>query len=105
MPPHHRPSQKGANGKTTATVGPDLGYQSPEGCLKDVSTEDSDSSDGGDRCKKLYVMYGGSWELTSRRNVKSLRREVLSTIPRVLKAAHFSGGGAPLSPSGHLTAP
>eukprot|EP00267_Zea_mays_P045303 XP_020397575.1 extensin-like [Zea mays] len=26
----------------------------------------------------MYVMYGGSWELTSRRNVKSLRREVLS---------------------------
>jgi hypothetical protein len=32
-------------------------------------------------------MYGGSWELTSRRNVKSLRREVLSTTPGVPKAA------------------
>jgi hypothetical protein len=32
-------------------------------------------------------MYGGSWELTSRRNVKSLRREVLSAVPGVLKAA------------------
>jgi hypothetical protein len=31
-------------------------------------------------------MYGGSWELTSRRNVKSLRREVLSAIPGVSKA-------------------
>jgi hypothetical protein len=59
-PPHHQPSQKGADGKTTATVRPDLGYQSPEGCLKDVSTGDSDSSDGGDCSKKLYVMYGGS---------------------------------------------
>jgi hypothetical protein len=83
----------------------DLGYQSPEQVLKDILTGDSDSSDDNDHHKKLYVMYGGSWELTSRRNVKSLRREVLSTIPRVLKAAHFSGGGAPLSPSGHLTAP
>jgi hypothetical protein len=44
----------------------------PEGCLKDVFTGDSDSSDGGDCRKKLYVMYGGSWELTSRRSVKSL---------------------------------
>jgi hypothetical protein len=35
----------------------------------------------------LYVMYGGSWELTSRRNVKSLRREVLSAVPGVPKAA------------------
>jgi hypothetical protein len=33
------------------------------------------------------MMYGGSWELTSRRNVKSLRREVLSATPGVPKAA------------------
>jgi hypothetical protein len=32
-------------------------------------------------------MYGGSRELTSRRNVKSLRREVLSATPGVPKAA------------------
>jgi hypothetical protein len=32
-------------------------------------------------------MYGGSWELTSRRNIKSLRREVLSATPGVPKAA------------------
>jgi hypothetical protein len=33
------------------------------------------------------MMYGGSWELTSRRNVKSLCCEVLSTIPEVRKVA------------------
>jgi hypothetical protein len=32
-------------------------------------------------------MYGESWELTTRRNVKSLRREVLSATPGVPKAA------------------
>jgi hypothetical protein len=32
-------------------------------------------------------MYGGSWKLTSRRNVKSLRREILSATPGVRKAA------------------
>jgi hypothetical protein len=86
-PPHHRPSQKGADGKAAAAKGQDLGYQSPEGCLKDVFTEDSDSSDDGGRRKRLYVMYGGSWELTSRRSVKSLRREVLSAVPEVPKTA------------------
>jgi hypothetical protein len=85
--PHHRPSQKGADGKAAAAEGQDLGYQSPEGCLKDISTGDSDSSDDGDRRKKLYVMYGGSWELTSRRSVKSLRREVLSAVLGVPKTA------------------
>jgi hypothetical protein len=85
--PHHQPSQRGADGKAAATEGQDLGYQSPEGCLKDVFTEDSDSSDDGDRRKKLYVMYGGSWELTSCRSVKSLCREVLSVVPGVPKTA------------------
>jgi hypothetical protein len=33
------------------------------------------------------MMYGRSWELTSRRNIKSLRREVLSATPGVPKAA------------------
>jgi hypothetical protein len=65
----------------------ELGYQSPEGDLKDVFTEESDSGDDNDRRKKLYVMYGGSWELTSRRNVKSLRHEVLSATPGVPKVA------------------
>jgi hypothetical protein len=64
-----------------------LGINHPEGGLKDVFTGDSDSGDDNDRRKKLYVMYGGSWELTSRRNVKSLRREVLSAVPGVPKAA------------------
>jgi hypothetical protein len=85
--PHHWPVQRGADGKTAAAEGQDLDYQSPKGCLKDIFTRDSDSSDDGDRRKKLYVMYGGSWELTSRRSVKSLRREVLSAIPGVPKTA------------------
>jgi hypothetical protein len=70
-----------------AAGGQELGYQSPEGDLKDVFAGDSDSGDDSDRRKKLYVMYDGSWELTSRRNVKSLRCEVLSVTPRVPKAA------------------
>jgi hypothetical protein len=65
----------------------DLGYQSPEGVLKDIFTGDSNSGGESDHRKKLYVMYGGSWELTSRRNVKSLHREVLSATPGVPKAA------------------
>ena len=64
-----------------------LGIRPPEQVLKDIVTGDSDSGDDNDCCKKLYVMYGGSWELTSRRNVKSLRREVLSATPGVPKAA------------------
>jgi hypothetical protein len=65
----------------------ELGYQSLEGDLKDVFTGDLNSGDDNDRRKKLYVMYGRSWELTSRKNIKSLRREVLLVTPEVSKAA------------------
>jgi hypothetical protein len=48
--------------------------------------EDSEPSDN-ERRKKLYIMYGGSWGLTSRREVKALRREVLAAAPGAPKAA------------------
>jgi hypothetical protein len=85
--PHRRPGKEKVDEGDAAAGERDLGYQSPEGVLKDVFTGDSDSGDDKDRRKKLYVMYGGSWELTSCRNVKSLRREVLSAVPGVPKAA------------------
>jgi hypothetical protein len=86
-PPHRRPGQKEADEEAATVEGRDLRYQSLEGDIKDVFTEDSDSSDDGDRRKKLYVMYDGSWELISSRSVKSLRWEVLSAVPGVPKAA------------------
>jgi hypothetical protein len=82
-----RPGKERADDGIMAAGERDLGYQSPEGVLKDVFIGDSDSGGESDRRKKLYVMYDGSWELTSRRNVKSLRRKVLSVTPGVPKAA------------------
>jgi hypothetical protein len=86
-PPRRRPGKEKVDEGGAAAGERYLGYQSPEQVLKDILTGDSNSGDDNDRCKKLYVMYGESWELTSRTNVKSLRREVLSTIPGVPKAA------------------
>jgi hypothetical protein len=82
-----RPGKEKVDEGDVATGERDLEYQAPEQVLKDILTGDSDSGDDNDRRKKLYVMYGGSWELTSRRNVKSLRCEVLSTTPGVQKVA------------------
>jgi hypothetical protein len=85
--PRRRPSKEKVDEGDLAVRERDLGYQAPEQVLKDILTGDSDSGDDNDRRKKLYVMYSGSWELTSRRNVKSLRREVLLVTPGVPKAA------------------
>jgi hypothetical protein len=84
-PPRHRSSKEGVDDGEVAAGERELRYQLPEG--KDIFTGDFDSGDDNDHHKKLYVMYGGSWELTSRRNVKSLHREVLSATPGVPKAA------------------
>jgi hypothetical protein len=86
-PPRRRPGKEKVDKGDLAAGERDLGYHTLEQVLKDIVTGDSNSGDDDDRRKKLYVMYGGSWELTSRRNVKSLRREVLSATPGVPKAA------------------
>jgi hypothetical protein len=86
-PPRRLPGKEKVDEGDLAAGEWDLGYQTPEQVLKDIVTGDSDSGDDDDCHKKLYVMYDESWELTSHRNVKSLRREVLSATPGVPKAA------------------
>jgi hypothetical protein len=86
-PPYRQPGKEKVDKGDAATGERDLEYQSPERVLKDIFTGDSDSGDDNDHRKKMYVMYGGSWELTSCRNMKSLCREVLSAVPGVPKAA------------------
>jgi hypothetical protein len=44
-PPHRWPGKERVDSGEVAAGEPDLGYQSPEGVLKDVFTRDSDSSD------------------------------------------------------------
>jgi hypothetical protein len=57
-PPRRQPSKEKVDEGDAATGERDLRYQSPKGVLKDVFTRDS--GDDNNRCKKLYVMYGGS---------------------------------------------
>jgi hypothetical protein len=59
-PPRRRPGTERVDDGEVAAGERDLGYQSPEGDLKDVFTGDSDSVDDNDHRKKLYFMYGGS---------------------------------------------
>jgi hypothetical protein len=64
-----------------------LGYQTPNKDLKGLFHQSDSESCGDECCKKLYVMYGGSSELVSRRDVKTVRREVLSVKPGMPNAA------------------
>jgi hypothetical protein len=58
-PPRRRPIKERVDEGDAAVGERDLGYQSPEGVLKDVFTGDSDSGDDNDRHKKMYMMYSG----------------------------------------------
>jgi hypothetical protein len=48
---------------------------------------DSESSDNDHR-KALHIMFGGSWDITSRCVIKTLRREVAATTPAPRVAPH-----------------
>jgi hypothetical protein len=65
----------------------ELGYQTPNKDLKGLFHQSDSESGGDERHKKLYVMYDGSSELVSRRDIKTLRREVLLVKPATPKAA------------------
>ena len=85
--PRQWPSKEKASDSEAAAGEKELGYQSPARELKGIYSHDNSDSDNEESRRKLYVMYGGSWELASRRDVKTLRREVLSAKPGVPKAA------------------
>jgi hypothetical protein len=65
-----------------------LGFQKAKGDLRAIyDHSDSESSDN-DRRKLLYVMFRGFWDITSRRIVKNLRREVAAAAPALKATPH-----------------
>jgi hypothetical protein len=85
-PPRRSGKEKVSDADAAATER-ELGYQTPNKDLKGLFHQSDSESGGDEHRKKLYVMYGGSSELISRRDVKTLHREVLSVKPATPKAA------------------
>jgi hypothetical protein len=56
--------------------------------LKDVYDHSDSDSNTDENCKQLHIMYGGSWDVTSRRVVKTLRRAVAAAAPAPRAAPH-----------------
>jgi hypothetical protein len=79
MPPHQREGKQhvACEGK----VEEEMELQSAKRAIKVVyGHSDSESSDN-EHCKKLHVMYGSSWDITSRRIVKTLCQAVATVAP------------------------
>jgi hypothetical protein len=66
----------------------EMEFQDARRALKAVyGHSDSESSDNEHR-KALHVMFGGSWDITSRRIIKTLRREIAAMAPAPKAAPH-----------------
>jgi hypothetical protein len=66
----------------------EMEFQDAKRALKAVyGHSDSESSDNEPR-KTVHVMFGGSWAITSRCVVKTLRREVTAAAPTPKAAPH-----------------
>jgi hypothetical protein len=85
--PPRRSGKEKASDADAAAMERELGYQTTNKDLKGLFHQSDSESGGDERCKKLYVMYGGSSKLVSWGDVKALRREVLSVKPGTRKAA------------------
>jgi hypothetical protein len=71
-------------------------FQDAKRTLKTVyGHSDSESSDN-ERCKMLHVMFGGSWTITSRRVIKTLRREIAAAAPVSKAAPHHKWVETPI---------
>jgi hypothetical protein len=68
--------------------GEEMEFQDAKRVLKTVyGNFDSDSGDN-ERRKALHAMFGGSWDITSRRIIKTLRREIAVAAPAPRAAPH-----------------
>jgi hypothetical protein len=74
----------------------ELEFQDAKRVLKAVyGNSDSESSDN-ERRKTLHVMFRGSWDITSRRVVKTLRREIAAVASTPKAAPHLKWMETPI---------
>jgi hypothetical protein len=65
-----------------------MGFQKAKRGLKGVYGHSDSVSSENERYKKLYAMFGGSWDITSRHIIKNLGREVAAAAPAPRAARH-----------------
>jgi hypothetical protein len=63
-------------------------YQDAKRALKAVYDHSNSDSSIDQRRKTLHVMYGGSWDITSQRIIKTLHRAVAAAAPALRAAPH-----------------
>jgi hypothetical protein len=74
----------------------EMEFQDAKRALKAVYGNSDSESSGNERRKTLHVMFGGSWDITSQRIVKTLRREIAAATPTPKAAPHLKWMETPI---------
>jgi hypothetical protein len=87
----------------------EMEFQDAKRALKAVCGHSDSESNDNERRKALHVMFRGSWDITSRRIIKALRREIAAAAPAPKAVPHrkwmktpigFDTSGCPMSMAG-----
>jgi hypothetical protein len=66
----------------------EMEFQDVKRALKAIYGHSNSESSYNERRKMLHIMFGGSWAITSRRVIKTLRREIVAAAPAPRAALH-----------------
>jgi hypothetical protein len=66
----------------------EMEFQDAKRALKAIYGHSNYESSNNECRKALHVMFGGSWTITSRRVIKTLRREIAAAAPAPKAAPH-----------------
>jgi hypothetical protein len=86
MPPRQREAKQQVVQEDDKEKDEEMAFQDAKRALKAIYDHFDSSTD--ERCKQLHVMYGGSWDITSRCVVKTLHRTVVAAAPTPRAAPH-----------------
>jgi hypothetical protein len=75
----------------------EVGFQKAKRDLKAVYVQSNSESSDNERRKMLYVMFGGSWDITSWRIVKTLCWEITAAAPTPKTVLHHKWIETPIS--------
>jgi hypothetical protein len=74
----------------------EMEFQDAKRALKAVYGNSDSESSSNEHRKTLHVMFGGSWDIMSRRIVKTLRREIAAAAPTPKAAPHLKWMETPI---------
>jgi hypothetical protein len=85
-PSHQREGKQKVDSQKKKDV--EMEFQDAMRALKAVYGHSDSETSNNERRKALHVMFEGSWDITSRRIVKTLRREIAAAAPAPRAAPH-----------------